>query len=251
MIGKRILIVDDEEGIRKSLARVVRRSGIEVKTARDGYDAISIAKTFKPHLLLIDIRMPGIDGIETFRRIRQFLPSVASIFMTAYSVSQKAKEAANDGGLRVLSKPLDLESVIAMTKNALREAPVLIVEDDITLQSSISRALRAKGIDVETASTIHAAKTLLQQRPDRVVVTDVFLDDGYGYQLLMDWCGDPAAIPFVLITGSTEWIESKDANLAREKAVLMSKPIDIDTLVTKIEQSSCRDANLGAGDGQK
>ncbi len=109
---KRVLIVDDDEGIRRSLARVVRQQGYDVDTAEDGLAAIESARGFRPDLLLMDVRMPGIDGVEAYRRIRADDPEVAAIFMTAYSSAVLVQDAIQLGAHEVVSKPLDLDSLV-------------------------------------------------------------------------------------------------------------------------------------------
>lgn len=128
---QRLLIIDDDQGIRHSLARIFRGIGLEVELAADGESAVSIAQWFKPDCVLTDVRLPGIDGPTTCRLIRDGLPNVSTIFMTAYSASEQVRRAAlvsetsNPQRLqselhvsqrnppRWLSKPLDVEQLIS------------------------------------------------------------------------------------------------------------------------------------------
>ncbi len=109
----RVLIVDDDDGIRRSLARVIRNVGYDVDTAEDGLAAVESAKSFRPDLLVIDLRMPGIDGVEAYRRIRVDDPEVAAIFMTAYSSANLVEDAFGLGAHQVLSKPIDIDRLVA------------------------------------------------------------------------------------------------------------------------------------------
>ncbi len=236
MKDKRVLIIDDDAGIRSSLSRVIRASGYTVEVACDGLSAVEIAHRFYPDLLLIDIRMPGIDGVETFKQIRRDHPSIAAIFMTAFSASELAAEAESFGAISVLSKPLDLRSLIDLTKQAVANAPALIVDDEPSLLSSLTRVLHREGIDFETATSFEDAKRLLRQRPSRVVVADVFLADGSGPELLLHWCGDKENEPFILITGHREWLESEQAKLLGQKVICLSKPLDLSGLVNCIQK---------------
>lgn len=111
--AKRVLIVDDDDGIRRSLARIMRCKGFAVETAPDGESALASARTFHPHLLLLDIRMPGIDGVEAFRQIRAENTRVSAIFMTAYSSSTRISEAFELGAFSVLSKPLQIDTLVS------------------------------------------------------------------------------------------------------------------------------------------
>ena len=121
MIGpaNRVLVVDDDAGIRRSLARIIRTRGFEVDVAADGPTAIEAAKSFRPNLLIIDIHMPGIDGVEACEQIRADHPDLPVIFMTAYASSSRVKKAIAMGALSVLSKPLDLDRLTTLVDDAL------------------------------------------------------------------------------------------------------------------------------------
>lgn len=235
--NKRILVVDDDPGIRSSLSRILRSLGHEIQVARDGFEAIGICEEFSPDLLLIDIRMPGIDGVETFRRLRQQWPSLVAIFMSAYSSSEKSSEAEERGAISVLAKPLNLTRLMDLVQASLSAAPILIVDDDSALLKSISRALGSKGIAVEAVASLREAVHALRQRPNRVVVADVFLNDGFGYQLLDEFGDREEHPPLVLITGRPEWKDSEIAHQVEGKVVCLMKPIDIDQLISQVTRS--------------
>jgi two-component system response regulator HydG len=129
---KRILVVDDEAGIRTSLARILRASGYDVRVAKDGFEAIEVSAGFVPGLLLVDLRMPGIDGVDTFRRMRQQIPSLVAILMTAYAGSVKADEQSEHGNkqsehgaMLVQSKPLDIDALLSAIDTTSAATPLL------------------------------------------------------------------------------------------------------------------------------
>ena len=235
--AKRILLVDDDEGVRTSLTRILRASGHNVLVAHDGYEAVKlIQQELAPDLLLIDIRMPGMDGVETFEECRKYCPELVAIFMTAYSSSERTIQAAERGALQVLSKPLEIPSLLELITASLSASPVLIADDDPVLLRSIARALRANGILVETASSLKEAARLLRQRPNRVVVADVFLEDGHGYELLredLNESGDPSLI---LITGHADWLDGETAQSLKGKALFLPKPLNIEQLIEQVNR---------------
>ena len=228
--------MDDDAGIRTSLSRILRSTGHELRMARDGFEAVEIAREFHPDLALLDIRMPGIDGVETFQRIRRETPAVAAIFMTAYASSDRSDEAEERGAISVLSKPLDLGGLLELVESTLGTSPVLIADDDPAMVKSIARSLEAIGIAVQTATSLREAARALRQRPSRVVIADVFLGDGFGYELLEELEGQSDRRPFVLITGRTEWMEENVTHRFGGEVVCLNKPIDIDELIEKVAQ---------------
>ena len=235
--GKRILLVDDDEGVRTSLARILRASGQSVSVAQDGYQALQLVmEGMSPDLLLIDIRMPGMDGVETFEKCREHCPGLVAIFMTAYSSSERTIEAAERGALKVLSKPLEIPSLLELITASLNTSPVLIADDDPVLLKSVARALRANGILVETASSLKEAALLLRQRPNRVVVADVFLEDGHGYELLRDDLNASGEPSLILITGHADWLDGETAKSLKGKALFLPKPLNIEQLIEQVNR---------------
>ena len=110
----RVLIVDDNVHSTKILSLILQRKGYSVTTAKDGYEAIERVKKGFFHLTLVDIRMPGMDGLDTFRRIRQIRPQAAVVMMTAYAADGLIREAMREGACGVVYKPLDIPELLAL-----------------------------------------------------------------------------------------------------------------------------------------
>lgn len=106
-MGK-ILVVDDQFGVRCLLAEVFQEDQHEVEMATNGSEALQLYNTFKPDLILLDMKMPGMNGIETLEKIRALDPQVGVIMMTAYGDNQYIEQAKELGILHFMSKPFDL-----------------------------------------------------------------------------------------------------------------------------------------------
>ena len=123
----RILIVDDEQTVRDVLAEYFTEQGYAVGTAESGLDALKVLETFRPDLVLLDIRMPGIDGVETLRRLREVAPAVSVIMVTANEDVALARDTLKIGALDYVSKPFDFayleQSVMAGLVNAGARRP--------------------------------------------------------------------------------------------------------------------------------
>ena len=113
----RILIVDDEQSVREVVAEYFTEQGYEVSVAASGLDALRGLAESRPDLVLLDVRMPGLDGVETLRRLRQAAPSIAVIMVTANDDVALARDTLKLGALDYVSKPFDFayleQSVIA------------------------------------------------------------------------------------------------------------------------------------------
>ncbi|MBE7560264.1 sigma-54-dependent Fis family transcriptional regulator [bacterium] len=121
----RILIVDDEEIVRKSLAGWFTQSGYEVEAAPGGKEALKLVAERPFDLYFLDIKMPGMDGLELQRRIRQAQPDATVIILTAYGTVDTAVQALKDGAYDFLSKPFDPEHVEALVRRALERMDLL------------------------------------------------------------------------------------------------------------------------------
>ena len=107
----RIVIADDEESARRSLGQILREDGFEVFLAADGEEALQGVAHESPDILLTDLRMPGMDGIELLRRVCQGYPDVAVVIMTAHGTIRSAVQALHDGAEDYLTKPVDVEEM--------------------------------------------------------------------------------------------------------------------------------------------
>ncbi|MCK5784697.1 MAG: sigma-54-dependent Fis family transcriptional regulator, partial [Desulfobacterales bacterium] len=114
-----ILIVDDEPSIVKSLSGVLTDEGFEVITASNGYEALKIIDVESPDLVLLDIWMPGIDGIETLKEIKKNNPEIQVIMITGHGTIETAVSATKFSAFDFIEKPLSIDKVIVAINNAL------------------------------------------------------------------------------------------------------------------------------------
>ncbi|MBI4561925.1 MAG: response regulator [Candidatus Rokubacteria bacterium] len=122
----RILVVDDEAHVRELLKDFLERKGYAVSTAPDGAEALSAVQEQKPQLVLLDVRMPGMDGLETLRRIRAVDRTVGVIMLTALHDEDIAKEAMRREAYDYVTKPVSLRylELAVLTRLAQAERSV-------------------------------------------------------------------------------------------------------------------------------
>jgi two-component system OmpR family response regulator len=116
----RLLVVDDEPNIVDLLATSLRFAGFEVATASNGSEALRIASSFKPDLLVLDVMMPGLDGFTVVRRLRQDGIGAPVVFLTAKDATEDKVTGLTLGGDDYVTKPFSLEEVIARIRAVLR-----------------------------------------------------------------------------------------------------------------------------------
>ena len=115
----RLLIVDDEKGIRDALAQVFEYEGQEVRVAEDGPDALLVANTFQPDLVFLDVKMPGMDGLEVLARLGDESPGSLVIMISGHGTIDTALEATRRGAYDFLEKPLDTDRLLVTLRRAL------------------------------------------------------------------------------------------------------------------------------------
>lgn len=115
----KILVVDDQKGVRYSFRKILGEAGYEVAIASSGEEAIKSTAKSEPALIFMDVRMPGMDGLETLKKLKEINPKLLVIMMTAYSTTEKAITAMELGAYDYLTKPFDNRRLIEVIKKAL------------------------------------------------------------------------------------------------------------------------------------
>lgn len=115
---KRILVVDDEKVIGDALSKFLTKKGYYAMTARSGEEALEKVKEEKPHLILLDIMMPGLGGIETLKRIKEIDKEVAVVMITAVNEDDIGRKCMELGAYDYITKPLNIDylETVLMTK---------------------------------------------------------------------------------------------------------------------------------------
>ena len=119
-----VLIVDDDRGIRFTLEGIIEDEGYKVKGAEDGYQAIELARETHFHWVFMDIRMPGINGVETYLEIKKISPESKVVMMTGFSVEELVDLALEEGVFAVLHKPLPVGQIFKILKSGARSCDI-------------------------------------------------------------------------------------------------------------------------------
>ena len=110
----RVLIVDDNKSLCRVLSYILNQKGYATTIASDGLEAIKLAEETSFDIILMDIRMPHMNGVEAFKEIKKLRPDAAVVMMTAYSVEELVQEALEEGALGIVYKPLDTEKIVTL-----------------------------------------------------------------------------------------------------------------------------------------
>ncbi|MBI5788690.1 MAG: response regulator [Candidatus Schekmanbacteria bacterium] len=118
---KCILVVDDEESSRTGLSKILARSGYEVLTAGDGEEALGKVRGAACHLIITDMKMPKMGGIELLREVKKLQPEIGVIMVTAYGEVDSYLEAMNLGAFEYLNKPIKVDELKKVISKVLEE----------------------------------------------------------------------------------------------------------------------------------
>jgi two-component system nitrogen regulation response regulator NtrX len=130
-MSKTILVVDDEKDIRISLTGILEDEGYQVLTADNGVEALESARQELPDLVLLDIWMPGMDGLETLERLKTLFPQVTVIMISGHGTIETAVRATKLGAFDFIEKPLSLDKVLISVVNALRMKELRVENEEL------------------------------------------------------------------------------------------------------------------------
>ncbi len=173
-----ILIVDDEPSILQSLSGLLSDEGFETTTAANGYEALKIIDTESPDLVLLDIWMPGIDGIETLKEIKKNNPFIQVIIISGHGTIETAVKATKLGAFDLIEKPLSIDKVIVSINNALNFRRL---EEE-------NRYLRKKTLEKHSITGTSTSIVALKKQIEVAAPTDAWIlitgENGTGKELV-------------------------------------------------------------------
>ncbi|MGY2064821.1 response regulator transcription factor [Blastococcus sp. SYSU DS0619] len=184
----RLLVVDDEPNIRELLSASLRYAGFEVATAADGQQALALAASYRPDLLVLDVMMPGLDGFGVVRRLRETGRHTPVLFLTARDAPEDKISGLTLGGDDYVTKPFSLDEVVARIRAVLRrtagaqrtvEAPRLTFAD-IELDEESHEVIKA-GEVISLSPTEFKLLRYLMANAGRVLSKAQILDHVWNY----------------------------------------------------------------------
>jgi two-component system, OmpR family, response regulator len=189
--GHRVLVVDDEENLAEVVTMALRFQGFTVETAANGREALAAVARFKPHLMVLDVMLPDMEGFDVAKRLGAQRAGVPIIFLTARDATEDKVRGLTGGGDDYMTKPFSLEELVARIRTILRrtgqatpESSRLVFED-LELDEE-SREVTRGGAPIELTATEYRLLRYLMLNPRRVMTRAQLLDHVWDY----DFGGD-------------------------------------------------------------
>ena len=191
MSALRVLLVDDEPSMLLTLAANLELEGLEVETATSGAQALLLVRDKAFDLVLSDVRMPKMNGVELFREIHKLHPKLPFILMTAFAMESLIEQAIREGAFTVLPKPFDIDQVLKTLLHAAARPTALIVDGQRQEAIAAVEALGAIGLKARAAFDEESAIKALRDETVDVCVVDLPMAnaDTRGRQQLLDEVG--------------------------------------------------------------
>jgi DNA-binding NtrC family response regulator len=174
-VTRSVLVVDDDRQMAQTLCAVLRLHGWEPTAGYSGEDAIAAVRKQPFAAVLMDVRMPGLDGVAAFRQIRSEFPALPVILMTAYAAQELLAQAEREGVLMILPKPLPIDRLTETLADLARNGPVLVLDDEPEFLETLGAILSSKNHGVLKARSLDEALDVLSGASPTVVVMDLNL----------------------------------------------------------------------------
>jgi DNA-binding NtrC family response regulator len=230
----KVLIVDDEKEFADSLAERLALRKLQTKVVYDGEQALEAVQTEKPDVMILDLRMPGMDGLEVLRKVKKSQPDIDVVILTGHGADKDEEAALRLGATAFLKKPIDLDQLVgAVHKERLR---VLLVDDEKEFVGSLSERLALRNLRADIAYDGEQALKAVKERKPDVMILDLKMPGIDGLEVLRKVRKANPDVAVVILSGHGTDKDEKEA-LRLGASAYLKKPVDIDHLVGTLHKA--------------
>ncbi len=233
-MSARILIIDDDRDHAESIVDILAMRGNDVQAAYSGEAGIEIFRAEDFDIVFMDVKLPGMNGVDTFFAFKQIRPNAKVMMMTGYSVEQLLSQAIENGALGVLRKPFVITDLLQALDQVKPRGMVLVADDDPDFAASLQPILTRHGYRVEIASTGEEALEKAAQDGVNCLVLDLSMPLLTGVEVHRRLLANGKDIPTIFITGGNAAQEALLAQLQPADSGLLMKPFDPNALLSAI-----------------
>jgi DNA-binding response OmpR family regulator len=234
-----ILVVDDDQDTCRNLSDIFTDLGYEVDCAHDGQSALELVRKRPYEVALLDLKLPGMDGLTLYREIRKLRAQTVSLLITAYGTSATEEEALAAGTWKVIAKPVEVAQLLNLVEEALGQPLVLIADDDRDLCQNLWDLFRERGLRVSMAHNSREAAEQLKMSTFDVVLIDMRFPDSGGSEVFRMVREANSHARTLLITGYRSELDNLLRQLREAGAdAVCYKPFDVPELLGTVERLS-------------
>jgi DNA-binding NtrC family response regulator len=221
------------------MSLILKRKGYAVSTANDGLEAIEKVGESPFDIIFMDIKMPVMDGVEAYKRIKKIRPEAVVIMMTAYAVEDLVEEALKEGAYGIVYKPLDIEKVVALIKegmDARKGALILVVDDDEGTCITLRNILVKNGNKVGTAHTGDEAIAMAEKKTYDIIFITMKLPTINGLETYLAIKKLNPEVSAIMMTAyRQEMAELAEGALRNSAYTCLYKPLDMEEVLRLVK----------------
>lgn len=233
---KNILVVDDNIDLATCLSILLTEESYEVTVVYNGEDAIAEAGKNHFDLAIIDVKLPGISGVEVFSTLRKISPETQGIMMTGHRVDQLLQEATDNGAVCILRKPFAMEKLIEQLDGLRKKGIVLVADDDPEFSAGMEKFLSEQGYHVLVARTGEEAIERVNAENVDVLVLDLKLPVMHGLDVCINLSKQGHEVPIIIVTGyAAQEMDKIDTLRSMSVTGCLFKPFNPEELLSGIE----------------
>lgn len=235
--GSSILIVDDEVDTCRNLSDILTDLGYQVEIAHNGFAALDLVRQKHFDVALLDLKMPGMDGLTLYREIKKVSAGTVAVVVSAYATNETTAEALAAGAWHVLPKPVDFNKLLPLVDEAVGQPLVMVIDDDPDLCAALWDVLRERGYRVAVAHSEREAAEQLANRAYKAALIDMKLSEGNGASVFRLVRQTNPGARIVMITGFRAEMDQLLQQVLNEGAdAVCYKPFDMPRLLKTLQQ---------------
>lgn len=238
MRSLKVFVVDDDPDFAEGIGMSLENAGHDVTFASSGEEALEKYADQDYDITLMDVRMPGMNGVESLLKIRKMKPNAKIIMMTAYSVEDLLRQAITEGAVGVLHKPISSDTLLKALEAASPATVVLVADDDPDFTEGIQSTLSEAGYAVATARNGEQAVEMALNNTVDVLLLDIRMPVLNGLEVHRRLKEHGCNLPTIIVTGyATAESESIRQLMEMSAKGCLVKPIAASDLLSAIEDA--------------
>lgn len=249
MTGEKVLIIEDDPMTRRSLERVISKEGYDVIAATDGYEGLNLFRSERPSVVITDLKMPKIDGMEIMYTVKHLAPETEVILITGHGDYDTAILALRQGALDYLKKPVDLDKLILSLgraqekireKNRIQvQTTIMILEDDEKALENLDKIFKKEDYRTFTGADGEEGMKIFNEHKIDIALVDIEMPKKGGMEVLHDIREITEDCEVIVLTGYGD--ENTAIQALHEGAInYIRKPVDVDQVLLSVQKAAER-----------
>jgi two-component system response regulator HydG len=233
----KVLVVDNEKVIRDFFNQLLSQLGLEVMEAEDGYKALELVKKEKFDLFFVDVRLPGLNGLDTYRRIRKIDPYASVVMVTGHTVEKLLKQTQEEGSYGIIRKPFDISQIKDVVSKIDKEkwpSGILVIDDEGPVINCFARILNKRSLEYSVSSDKKEALAILKEQKIGLVFLSLMLKNENAIEVFKEIKESYPQVEIMLIAGYYQ--KEKEIEGEIELNGCLYESLDVESVFQHVER---------------